>query len=247
MKIKTILVSQPEPKTENSPYLDLAEKQKLKIDFRPFIKVEGVSASEFRKEKVNPQDFNAVILSSRNAVDHYFRICEEMRVTISNEMKYFCVSEAVAYYLQKYVIYRKRKIYHGKQTMQDLIPLMKRHKEEQFFLPTSDILKPDVPIALDAAGLNFTRAILYRTVCSDLSDLKDVSYDILVFFSPEGIRSLFKNFPDFEQKETKIAVFGATTQKAAEEAGLRLDIVAPKPETPSMTMALEHYIREYNK
>jgi uroporphyrinogen-III synthase len=247
LKIKTILVSQPEPKTENSPYLDLAEKQKLKIDFRPFIKVEGIPAAEFRKDKVNPQEFNAVILTSRNAVDHYFRVCEEMRVTISNEMKYFCVSEAVAYYLQKYVVYRKRKIYHGKQTMQDLIPLMKRHKEEQFLLVTSDILKPDIPQALDGAGFKYSRAILYRTVCSDLSDLKDVYYDVLVFFSPEGIRSLFKNFPDFKQNDTKIAVFGATTQKAAEEAGLRLDIVAPKPETPSMTMALEHYIREYNK
>lgn len=247
MKIKTILVSQPEPKTENSPYLDLAEKHKLKIDFRPFIKVEGVPAAEFRKDKINPQEHTAVIFTSRNAVDHYFRICEEMRVTISNEMKYFCLSEAVAYYLQKYVVYRKRKIYHGKQTMAELVPLMKRHKEDKYFLPTSDILKPDVPAALDGANINYSRAVLYHTVCSDLSDLKDVYYDVLVFFSPEGIRSLFKNFPDFQQNETKIAVFGATTQQAAEEAGLRLDIVAPKPETPSMTMALEHYIREFNK
>ncbi|MCH8554779.1 MAG: uroporphyrinogen-III synthase [Schleiferiaceae bacterium] len=247
MKIKTILVSQPEPKTENSPFVELADKQKLKIDFRPFIHVEGVPAPEFRKEKINPGEYGAVIFTSRNAIDHYFRICEEMRVPVSNEMKYFCLSEAVAYYLQKYVVYRKRKIYHGKQTMKDLMPLIKRHKDEKFLLPTSDILKPDVPETLDAANIKYTRAILYHTVCSDLSDLKEVYYDVLVFFSPEGIRSLFKNFPNFEQNDTKIAVFGPSTKAAAEEAGLRLDIIAPTPETPSMTMALDHYLREYNK
>lgn len=247
MKVKTILISQPEPKTENSPFLALAQKQKVKIDFRPFIHVEGVPAADFRKDKVNPKDFNAVILTSKNAVDHFFRICEEMRVAISNDLKYYCLSEAVAYYLQKYVVYRKRKIYFGKGTMEDLVPMLKKNKDENFLLPTSDILKPDIPETLDKNNIKFTRAILYRTVASDLSDLADVYYDILVFFSPEGIRSLYKNFPDFKQNNTRIAAFGSSTHQAVKEAGLRLDILAPTPECPSMTQALEDYIKEVNK
>lgn len=247
MKVKSILVSQPEPKTENSPYATLASKQKVKIDFIPFIFVEGISASDFRKEKINPKDHRAVIFTSKNAIDHYFRICEEMRVTISNETKYFCISEAVAYYLQKYVVYRKRKIYFGYQTMSDLVSTLKKHKDENFLMPSSDVLKADIPETLDKNKIKYTRAILYRTVASDLSDLKDVSYDILVFFSPEGIKSLFKNFPDFNQGETRIAAFGSTTCEAVEEAGLRLDIMAPSSEFPSMTKALDEYIKQANK
>ena len=201
MKVKSILVSQPEPKVENSPFHTLATKQKVKIDFRPFIHVESVSTREFRKEKVNPKDFKNVILTSKNAVDNYFRVLEDMRIPVSNDIKYFCISEAIAYYLQKYVVYRKRKIYFGKQTMADLIPMLKKHKDDAFFFPTSDILKPIVPETLAKHNINYTRAVLYRTVQSDLSDLTDVYYDILVFFSPEGIKSLFKNFPDFEQNE----------------------------------------------
>lgn len=247
MKVKTILVSQPEPQTENSPYFDLAEKNKVKIDFIPFIHVEGVEASEVRKQKVNVQSHTAVILTSRNAVDHYFRICEEMRFTVPNEMKYFCTSEAIAYYLQKYVVYRKRKIYFGNNTFKDLVPLMKKHKDEKFLLPSSDVLKPEIPKLLKEAKIDYTRAIMYNTVSSDLSHLADVYYDILVFFSPSGIKSLMENFPDFEQNKTKIAAFGTSTHRAVKEAGLRLDIKAPTPKAPSMTMALEAHIKEVNK
>ncbi|RNL83403.1 uroporphyrinogen-III synthase [Sinomicrobium pectinilyticum] len=247
MKVKTILVSQPEPKVENSPYLQLVEKQKVKIDFRPFIHVEGVNAKEVRQQKIDLTKFTAIILTSRNSVDHFFRIAEEMRFKVPDTMKYFCQSEAVAYYLQKYVVYRKRKIYVGKRTFQDLAPMIKKYKDEKFLLPSSDVLKPDVPETLDKLGIEWKRAVLYKTVISDLSDLRDVYYDILVFFSPSGIESLFKNFPDFKQNDTRIAVFGNTTVKAANDAGLRIDIQAPTPETPSMTMALEKYISEANK
>ncbi|MGS2738832.1 uroporphyrinogen-III synthase [Sinomicrobium sp. M5D2P17] len=247
MKVKTILVSQPEPKVENSPYLQLVEKQKVKIDFRPFIHVEGVNAKEVRQQKIDLTKFTAIILTSRNSVDHFFRIAEEMRFKVPDTMKYFCQSEAVAYYLQKYVVYRKRKIYVGKRTFQDLAPMMKKYKDEKFLLPSSDVLKTDVPESLDKLGIDWKRAILYKTVISDLSDLRDVYYDILVFFSPSGIESLFKNFPDFKQNDTRIAVFGNTTVNAANDAGLRIDIQAPTPETPSMTMALEKYILEANK
>ncbi len=248
MKVKTILVSQPEPKTDVvSPYMELAEKYKIKIDFRPFIQVVGVDVSDFRKDKVNLAEHTAVIFTSRNAVDHFFRMCEEMRVTISNDLKYFCQSEAVAYYLQKYVVYRKRKIYHGSIHFKELVPFLKKHKDEKFLLPSSDVLKPDVPATLDQAKINYSRAILYRTVSSDLSDLADVYYDILVFFSPAGIKSLFENFPEFKQNDTRIAVFGPTTSKAAEEAGLRIDINAPTQEFPSMTMAIEDYVKKVNK
>jgi uroporphyrinogen-III synthase len=246
-KVKTILVSQPEPKTETSPYFDLAEKQKVKIDFQPFIHVEGVDAAEFRKQKVTMLDHTAVILTSRNAVDHFFRMAEECRFSVPDSMKYFCMSEAIAYYLQKYVVYRKRKIYFGKQTFSDLMDLIKKHKSETFLLPSSDILKPEIPSLLDKGAINYNRAIIYRTVCSDLSHLEDVFYDILVFFSPSGIQSLLMNFPEFEQNDTRLAAFGSTTAKAVKDAGLRLDIEAPTAQAPSMTMALEQYIKKANK
>lgn len=247
MKVKTILVSQPEPKVENSPYFDLIERQKVKIDFRPFIHVEGVSGKDVRSQKVDLGDFTAVILTSRNAVDHYFRIADEMRFKVPDSMKYFCQSEAVAYYLQKYVVYRKRKIYVGKRTFTELSPLIKKYKTEKFLLPSSDKLKPEVPTVLNDLKVSWKQATFYKTVVSDLSDLEDVFYDILVFFSPSGIVSLLENFPNFKQNETRIAVFGNTTVKAAAENGLRVDIQAPTPETPSMTMALEKYIKEVNK
>lgn len=247
MKVKSILVSQPEPQTENSPYFDLAEKYKLKVDFIPFIHVAGVDVADVRKQKLNFSAHSAVILTSRNAVDHYFRIAEEMRFTVPNDMKYFCTSEAIAYYLQKYVVYRKRKIYFGKSKFQDLTPLFKKHKSEKYLLPTSDVLKPEVPETLNECGVDYTRAVLYNTVSSDLSHLADVKYDILVFFSPSGIKSLFENFPDFKQGDTRIAGFGTTTHKAIESAGLTVNIKAPNPKVPSMTMALEQYIKEVNK
>ncbi len=246
MKVKTILVSQPEPKIENSPYFDLIEKQKVKIDFRPFIHVEGVSGKDVRAQKVDLSKYSAIILTSRNSVDHFFRIAEELRFKVPDTMKYFCLSEAVAYYLQKYVVYRKRKIYVGKRTFSELAPLIKKYKNEKFLLPSSDKLKPEVPQILNELKVDWKEATFYKTVISDLSDLRDVYYDILVFFSPSGIESLFENFPDFQQNETRIAVFGNTTVKAANDMGLRVDIKAPTPESPSMTMALEKYIKEIN-
>ncbi|MCF8273818.1 MAG: uroporphyrinogen-III synthase [Flavobacteriaceae bacterium] len=247
MKVKTILVSQPEPKIENSPYFDLQEKQKVKIDFRPFIHVEGVSAKEIRQQKVDLNNYTAIVLTSRNSVDHFFRVAEEMRFKVPDTMKYFCQSEAVAFYLQKYVVYRKRKIYVGKRSFSELSPLIKKYKDEKFLLPNTDKVKPEVPDTMNALGVNWKLATFYKTVISDLSDLADVYYDILVFFSPSGIDSLFHNFPDFKQNNTRIAVFGDTTIKAVEDKGLRVDIAAPTAETPSMTMALEKYIDKVNK
>jgi len=247
MKVKTILVSQPEPKAKQSPYYNLMDKQKVKIDFRSFIHVEGVTAKSVRSQKIDFLNFTAVIFTSRNAIDNYFRLAEEMRITIPDDMNYFCLSEAVAYYLQKYVVYRKRKIYVGTRTFDELMPLIKKHKTEKFLLPCSDKAKDTMPNELDNINIQWKKAILFKTVISDLSDLEGVFYDVLVFFSPSGIKSLFKNFPEFKQNNTRIAVFGNTTVKAAEEAGLNIDISAPTKETPSMTMALEKYIKEVNK
>lgn len=247
MKVKTILVSQPAPKTETSPYFDLSEKLKVKIDFRSFIHVEGVEVKEVRAQKIDLNQHTAIILTSRNAVDNFFRIADEMRFKVPDSMKYFCQSEAVAYYLQKYVVYRKRKIYVGNRTFPELCKLIKKHKDEKFLLPASDKLKDLIPEELNALGVDWKPATLYKTVVSDLSDLEDVFYDILVFFSPSGIDSLFKNFPDFKQNSTRIAAFGNTTIKAVTDAGLKCEIMAPAQETPSMTMALEKYIKEVNK
>ena len=242
--IKSILVSQPKPETgKKSPYQDLSEKHNLKIDFRPFIHVENVDIKEFRTQKINLADFTAVILTSRNAIDHFFRICKEARVAVPDTMKYFCTSEAIALYLQKYVVYRKRKIFFGEKRFPEVVELMKKHKKEKFLLPSSDILKPIVPSSLEAAGIGFTRCILYRTVVSDLSDLENVFYDMLVFYSPAGIESLMKNFPDFKQNKTKIAVFGESTKIAATNAGLEVNVAAPDPKAPSMTGAIDLYIK----
>jgi uroporphyrinogen-III synthase len=247
LKVKSILVTQPKPETDKSPYADLQKKYNLKIDFREFIHVEGVPAQEFRQQRVNIAEHSAVILTSRNAVDHFFRICQEMRVTVPDTLKYFCISESTAFYLQKYVQYRKRRIFHGKATINELIDIIKKHKEDKFLYPCTDVHKEDIPEILDKHKIQYSKAVIYRTVCSDLSDLADVFYDILVFFSPSGITSLYKNFPKFKQNKTRIAAFGPATAKAIEEAGLRLDIHAPKPGTPSMTMALEEYIKQANK
>jgi uroporphyrinogen-III synthase len=244
MKVKTILVSQPEPKMENSPYQSLVDRTKVKVDFRSFIHVEGETAKQVREQKIDLANFTAIILTSRNAVDHFFRVAEEMRFKIPDSLKYFCQSEAVAFYLQKYVVYRKRKIYVGKRTFPELIPLVKKHKNEIFLVPSSDKLKDTVPEELNKVGVKWTSGVFFKTVISDLSDLADVKYDVLVFFSPSGIESLFKNFPEFKQEETRIAVFGNTTMQAAKDKGLRIDIQAPTPESPSMTMAIEHYIKE---
>ena len=247
MKVKTILVSQPKPESEKSAFFDLAKKYNVKIDFREFIHVEGVPASEFRKEKINLPDFTAVILTSKNAADHYFRICNELRFTVPDTMKYYCISESVAFYLQKYIVYRKRKISYGHQTVNDLVELIKKNKKEKFLLPCSDLQSQELPDALDQNGIDYSKAVIYRTVGSDLSDLADVNYDMLVFFSPSSITSLFKNFPDFKQNQTRIAAFGSTTTQAIIDAGLTVDVPAPVPEAPSMTMAIENYIKKVNK
>ena len=247
MKVKTILVSQPEPKVENSPYFELQQKHKVKVDFRPFIHVEGVNAKDVRLQKIDLNNYTAIILTSKNSVDHFFRVADEMRYKVPESLKYFCQSEAVAFYLQKYVIYRKRKIYVGQKDFADMSPLIKKYKDEKFLLPASDQLNADAPQTLNNLKVDWTQATLYKTVMSDLSDLANVYYDILAFFSPTGIKSLFMNFPDFDQKNTRIAVFGSTTQKEALDHGLRVDIMAPSPEAPSMTMALEKYIAKANK
>jgi len=244
LSIKTILVSQPKPEGEKSPYYDLADKYKLKIDFRPFIHVEGIGAQEFRTQRVNIADHSAVILTSKNAVDHFFRVAEEVRFNVPDDLKYFCISEAVALYLQKYVTYRKRKIFFGKQTIEELAETLKKHKSERYLLPCTDILRDKIPETLEANKINFSKAMLYRTVASDLSDLEDVYYDMLVFFSPGGIESLLKNFPDFKQNNTLIAAFGPTTANAVVKNNLRLDVHAPMPNAPSMTAAIENFVKD---
>jgi uroporphyrinogen-III synthase len=246
-RIKKILVSQPEPENNKSPYFDLAEKHNLKIDFRPFIHVEGITCKEFRQAKIDLSTFTAVVFNSKTAIDHYFRIAEETRVTIPDTMKYFCLSESIAYYLQKYIVYRKRKIFYANGKIDDLIDIMNKHKSENFLVPLSAAHKEEIPVLLENHNFRFTKSILYKTECSDLSDLADVNYDVLVFYSPSGIKSLLQNFPNFKQNDTKIASFGDKTAKAVEEAGLRLDIKAPAPQAPSMTMALENFIEQHNK
>ena len=247
MKIRKILVSQPKPTDAKSPYFDLAEANNVKIDFRPFIHVEGVDAKEFRKQKIDILAHTAVIFTSRTAIDHFFRLSEDLRIAIPDTMKYFCISESTAFYLQKYIVYRKRKIFHSTGKFADLVDVLKKHKEENYLVPLSDIHKQEIPDLLDKGKFKYTKAIFYNTVSSDLSDIDAKDYDVLVFFSPSGIASLLQNFPNFEQNEIKIASFGPTTAQAVKEAGLRLDIQAPMPQAPSMTMALEQIIKKFNK
>ena len=247
MKVKSILVSQPSPTIENSPYYQLKTKRKVKIDFVPFIHVEGVGAREVRQQKIDLSKFSAIILTSRNAVDHFFRVAEEMRFPIPNALKYFCLSEAVAFYLQKYVVYRKRKIYVGGRTFDDLSLQIAKYNEESYLIPCSNALSPAIPKKLNDLGVKWVQGTFYKTVISDLSSLKNVYYDVLVFFSPSGIESLFSNFPDFKQKDTRIAAYGNSTLKAAKDAGLRIDISAPAPKVSSMSRALDIYIEKVNK
>jgi uroporphyrinogen-III synthase len=246
-KVKSILVTLPKPETEKSPYYDLAKKLNVKVDFRSFIHVEGVPAKEFRKDKINFADYTAVIFTSKNAVDHFFRVCDELRYEVPADMKYFCLSETIALYLQKYIQYRKRKIFFGKQTASDLAEVLKKHAAERFLYPCSDVAAEETQKFLQENGYNFTQAVLFRTVCSDLSDLADVFYDVIVFFSPSSVQSLYKNFSTFQQNNTRIAAFGVSTQKAIAERNLIVDIPAPTPSAPSMTMAIEQYIKQVNK
>jgi uroporphyrinogen-III synthase len=242
MKVKKILVSQPEPENSKSPYFDLAEKYGLEVDFRPFIHVEGVTSKEFRKSRINILDHSAVIFKSRTAIDHFFKICEELRVNVPDSMKYFCTSEATAFYLQKYIVYRKRKIFYSNGGFNGLLEIIRKHKKEKFLVPLSNSHKEEIPRKLDKYKIKYTRAIFYRTVCSDLSDLSEVDYDMLVFYSPSGIKSLVENFPRFNQNHTKIATFGTKTAKACKDAGLRIDLKAPTSNAPSMTMAIAQFL-----
>lgn len=245
-KVTSILVSQPQPSDPNSPYLKLAEQYKIKVDFRPFIKIEPTNIKDFRQQKIDILAHTAVIFTSRNAVDHFFRLSSESKIEIPADMKYFCISEQTANYLQKYIVIRKRKIFTGLRTAGDLIEIIKKHKNEKYLFPCSDIRKEDIPVFLEDNGYKFSEAVIYKTVASDLSDLEDVYYDILAFFSPSGINSLFVNFKDFKQNNTRIAAFGPTTAKAVRDANLILDIEAPLPNAPSMTGALELYVRMAN-
>ncbi|MBK7345324.1 MAG: uroporphyrinogen-III synthase [Saprospiraceae bacterium] len=244
-RVKTILVSQPKP--ERSPYYQLEEKYGLTIDWRPFIHVEGLSAKEFRKFKIYPEEYSAIIFTSLYSIDHFFRMSEELRYKIPEDLKYFCLTESIANYLQKFIVYRKRKVFAGNRTILDLKPALMKHREkEKFSLPCSNLGAQDVTSFLKDNNFNYQEAMMYQTVSSDLSDLRDIFYDVLVFFSPLGIKSLFDNFPDFQQNETRFAVFGDSTMKATEEAGLFINIKAPEPDVPSMTMALENYLKLSN-
>jgi uroporphyrinogen-III synthase len=247
MRVKTILVSQPEPKGDQSPYFDIIQKHKVKITFRPFIHTEAITAKEIRAQKIDFNNFTAIIMTSKNAVDYFFKAAEELRYKIPEDLKYFCQSEAIGYYLQKYVLYRKRKIYNGVKDFVDLLPNFKKFPDEKYLIPCSDVFNSEVQQTIEKFNINCTQVVLFKTVMSDLSDLANVKFDILTFFSPIGIKSLFKNFPDFQQNETKIAVFGSLTQKEAIDHGLRIDIAAPAKESPSMTMALEQHIAIANK
>jgi len=248
LKIKKVLVSQPKPSSEKSPYYDIAEKYGVKIDFRPFIKVESLSAREFRQQKVSILDHTAVVFTSRHAIDHFFTLCTELRVSIPETMKYFCTSEQVALYIQKYVQYRKRKVFFGATgKFADLLPAIVKHGSEKYFVPMSDVHTSEIKDALEAKKIQHSLAVMYRTVSNDFTPDEKFDYDMLLFFSPAGIDSLMKNFPDFEQKDMVIGCFGPATAKAVKDAGLRLDLEAPTVEAPSMTAALDKFIAERNK
>jgi uroporphyrinogen-III synthase len=248
LKIKKILVSQPQPTSEKSPYYDISEKYNVKIDFRPFIKVEPIYAKEFRTQRISIPDYTAIIFNARHGIDHFFRLCEELRVTVPETMKYFCVSESVAVYLQHYIHYRKRKVFYGATgKMSELVTIMNKHTDEKYLLITSDVQNEDTMSILEKSKITYQKAVMYKTVSNDFGAEEEFNYDMLIFFSPVGVNSLIKNFPNFTQGDIQIGCFGATTAQAVRDAGLRLDIEAPVPGVPSMTMALENYMKEYTK
>lgn len=248
MKIKKILVSQPQPKGDKSPYFDISEKYNVKIEFRPFIRVEPLSAKEFRTQRISILDHTAIIFNAKQGIDHFFNLCEEMRIAIPEDMKYFCITESVAVYLQHYIHYRKRKVFYGNSgKMQDLITVLNKHANEKFLFVTPEVLNEETINALDNSKITYTKAIMYRTVSNDFGPNEEFNYDMLLFFSPIGVQSLFKNFPDFKQGEIHIGCFGSTTAAAVKESGLRLDLEVPTPQLPSMTMALDAYLKENAK
>jgi len=248
LKIKKILVSQPQPTTEKSPYFDISEKYNVKIEFRPFIKVEPVLAKEFRTQRINIPDHTAIIFNARHGIDHFFRLCDEMRITIPETMKYFCISESVALYLQRYIHYRKRKVFFGATgKLIELVTIMNKHLDEKYLFITSEVQNEDTISTIEKSKIVYNKAVMYRTVSNDFGPDEEFNYDMLLFFSPMGIGSLLKNFPNFVQGDIQIGCFGANTAMAVRDAGLRLDIEAPLPGVPSMTMALENYLKESNK
>jgi uroporphyrinogen-III synthase len=249
LKIKKILVSQPKPASEKSPYYDIVRKYNVAIDFRPFIKVESLSAKEFRQQRIVISDYTAVIFTSRHAIDHFFHLCEELRVAVPETMKYFCTTEAISLYIQKYVQYRKRKVFFGKQgKIEDLMTVIGKHKNEKYLIPMADVHTDEVANLLTKAKVAVHQeAVMYRTVSNDIPKDEAFDYDMLIFFSPSGVASLLKNFPDYQQGEQQIACFGTTTAQAVRDAGLRLDLEAPSVQAPSMTAALELYLKEHNK
>lgn len=245
--IKKILISQPKPISEKSPYFDIAEKYNVEFVFRPFIKVEGLEPKEFRAQKINILDFTAIVFTSRHAIDNFFTLAKQMRITIPEDMKYFCVTETISLYIQKYVQYRKRKVFFGNTgKIDDLLPTMVKHKTEKYLVPMSDVNSGSVAKLLESKKLQHRECVMYRTVSNDFTEqeAKDFDYDMLVFFSPSGIESLTKNFPSFDQGKVAIATFGPATAKAAQDAGLRVDLEAPSKQYPSMTGALQHYLEE---
>ncbi|MBA2613291.1 MAG: uroporphyrinogen-III synthase [Bacteroidetes bacterium] len=248
-KVKNILISQPKPgEGDKNPYIDLGKKYNVNPTFRQFIKIEGLNSQDFRTQRVDILEHGAVILTSRLSVDHYFRLCNEMRITVPESMKYFCINEQTAYYLQKYIQYRKRKIFFGHGTILDLVDVIRKNKDEKFLLPASDVTKEQIVDFLDELKITYTKATFYRTVSADLADIKSLNdFDMLVFFTPAGIKSLKHNFPNFKQGNTRIAAFGHVAAQTAKEMGYRLDIFAPNPQNPSMSGAIDAYIKESNK
>lgn len=246
--IKKILVSQPQPTTPTSPYYTLAQRYNVEIVFRPFIKVEGLSAKDFRAQHINILDYTAVVFTSRHAIDHFFRLAKEMRITIPEDMKYFCITEKIAHYIQTYVQYRKRKVFVGTTgKINDLLPAMVKHKTERYLTPQSDVHNDEISKMMESKNLQHKECVMYRTVSNDFTPDEAFDYDTLVFFSPSGIASLKKNFPDFEQKDIVIATLGAQTAQAARNAGLRVDVEAPTVKFKSVVDALEDYIKKNNK
>jgi uroporphyrinogen-III synthase len=246
-KVKSILITQPKPESDKNPYSELVKKYNVKLDFRSFIHVEGISVKEFRKEKINLAEITALVFTSRQAIDHFFRLCEELRFDVPAELKYFCNIESTALYLQKYIQYRKRKIFIGKQNISDLMDQFKKNSSDKYLYPCSNVSNDDTITKMRKLGCSITEAVMYRTVCTELHDVSELSYDMISFFSPFGIKSLFHNFPNYEQKNTRIATFGTSTQKTALDSGLVVDIPAPTAHAPSMIMAIEEYLKIVNK
>ena len=242
MSIKKILVSQPRPTSEKSPYFDLEKKYGVEVVFRPFIKVEGLTSREFRQSKINVPDYTAIILTARTAIDHFFRLCKELRYNVPDTLKYFCVSETIAHYLQKYVIYRKRKIFYSETgLMEDLIPIIAKHHKETYLMPVSDVHN-DKAVVLDNNKVKYVKAVMYRTVSNDFKPGETLDYDMLVFFTPAGIKSYTSNFPDYKERNVVIAAMGQTTLEAAEKAGIKVDVTIT-PEAPSMASAIGQYLK----